>query len=93
MANLELEDSAEALQAKQTEHAVPAGVWLLFAGLIAWGVWYLIAYLGWDQAAELQGGGAGLGSNVTYTILFTAAATAAAVGLAVGMSRRAKGKR
>jgi hypothetical protein len=93
MANLELDDSAQAMQAKETEHAVPVGFWVLFWGLIAWGIYYFFTYVGWDQAADVNGGGAGLGSNVTYTVLFTVAATAAAVGLAVAMSRRARGKR
>ena len=93
MAQIELEDGPESLQAKQTEHAVPVGIWLLFGGLIAWGVYYFFAYVGWDQAGDLKGGGAALGTNVTHTIAYTAIPAAVIVALAVAMSRRARGKR
>ncbi len=93
MANLELDDSVESLQAKGTEHRVPAGIYALFAGLIVWGVYYLVAYLGWDQAADVKGGGAGLGANVGQTIAYTAIPAAVIVALAVAMSRRARAGR
>ncbi len=54
----ELPDTAEALQAKETEHRLPAGWLLLFFGLIAFGVVYLWLYSpalsGWSQAGELE---------------------------------------
>jgi hypothetical protein len=94
MADIELEDRAEALQAKETEHAVPIGYWALLGGLVAWGVYYLFAYLGWDQAGELAGAGAvGVGTNIFRTILFTALPTAVVVTLAVAMGRRRKDQR
>ena len=93
MADIELDDSVESMQAKETEHTVPVGVWVLFGGLVAWGVWYFFTYVGWDQAADLQGGGTGLGTNIGATVTYTALATVAAVALAVAMSRRARGKR
>lgn len=93
MARIELEDTPESLQARETEHAVPLGIWLLFGGLVVWGIYYFFAYVGWDQAAELKGGGAGLGTNVTHTIAYTLIPAAIIVALAVAMSRRARARR
>ena len=91
MANeIELEDSVEQLQAKRTVHAVPVGIWALFGGLVAWGVYYLVAYLGWDQAGELEGQSTSLGTNVAHTIAYTAIPAAVIVGLAVAMARRGR---
>ena len=93
MANLELDDSVEALQAKETAHAVPVGIKLLFAGLIAWGVWYLWAYspwsTGWTQEADLAGA-PGTGVNVAHTIAYTAIPTVVVLALGVAMARRKK---
>ena len=88
------EDGAESLQAKETHDAVPFGVWALFGGLILWGVWYFVSYVGWDQTAEVTSGDStAIGTNIGSTIFFTVAATAAAIGLAVGMARRARARR
>jgi amino acid transporter len=92
MANVELEDTAQALQAKETEHAVPVGYWLLFFGLIGWGVYYFFAYVGWDQAAELAGASTALASNIGRTIAFTAIPLTAVIVLAVAMARRRKAR-
>ena len=93
MADLEYEDSAESLQAKETAHTVPAGIWALFGGLILWGIYYFIAYIGWDQASDVSGNGAALGENITHTIAYTAIPAAVIVALAFAMSRRARGSR
>ena len=94
MADLELDDGADAMVAKETHDAVPYGVWALFGGLIAWGIWYFLTYLGWDQASEVTSGATtAIGTNIGSTIFFTAAATVAAVGLAVAMARRARARR
>lgn len=90
MADIELGDSAEQLQAKATEHTVPVGVWALFGGLIAWGVYYLVTYIGWDQTGELSGQTTSLGTNVTHTIAYTAIPAAVIVALAVAMARRGR---
>ena len=92
MANLELEDTVDSLQAKETEHTVPAGIWALFGGLIVWGIYYFVAYIGWDQAEDVKSGGAALGANVTHTIAYTAIPTVVILALAFAMSRRSKGK-
>ncbi len=83
----ELDDAAESLQAKDTEHDLPVGIVALFVGLIAWGVYYFVAYVGWDQAADLQGT-TGLGTNIGSTIAFTAIPAAVVIALAVAMRRR-----
>jgi hypothetical protein len=93
MANAELEDTAEALQAKETERAVPAGYWALLGGLVAWGLYYFFAYIGWDQAAELSGASTALGTNIGHTVAYTAIPLTAVIVLAVAMSRRGKGGR
>jgi len=93
MADIELEDSADALQARETAHDVPLGVKLLFAGLIAWGVYYLYAYspwtTGWTQEADLQGA-PGTGVNIAHTIAYTAIPALVALVLGVSMARRKK---
>ncbi len=93
MANPELDDTAESLQAKETEHTMPLGVWVLFGGLIVWGIYYFFTYVGWDQAEEVKGGGAALGTNITHTVAYTAIPAAVIVLLAVAMARRGKAKR
>jgi hypothetical protein len=93
MANVELEDTAQALTAKATEHAVPVGYWALLCGLVAWGLYYFVAYVGWDQAAELSGATTAVGSNIGRTVAFTAIPLGAVVALAVAMARRGKGGR
>jgi heme/copper-type cytochrome/quinol oxidase subunit 2 len=91
MANeIELEDSVEQLQAKQTAHAVPVGIWALFGGLVAWGVYYFTAYIGWDQTGELSGQSTALGTNVAHTIAYTAIPAAVIIALAVAMARRGR---
>jgi heme/copper-type cytochrome/quinol oxidase subunit 2 len=93
MADIELEDSADALQARETAHAVPLGVKLLFAGLIAWGIYYLYAYspwtTGWTQEADLQGAPA-TSVNIAHTIAYTAIPALVALVLGVSMARRKK---
>ena len=95
MADLELDDSAETLQNQETAHAFPSGLKLLFAGLIAFGVYYLWAYspwsTGWTQEADLQGAPA-TGVNIAHTIAYTAIPTVAVLALGVAMARR-KAKR
>jgi len=93
MVNIELDDGVETLQAKETEHRVPAGIYALFAGLVLWGIYYFFAYVGWDQAADVKGGGTGVGVNVSHTIAYTAIPAAVIVALAVAMSRRARGRK
>ena len=85
----ELEDAAESLQAKDTEHDLPVGIVALFVGLIAWGFYYFFTYIGWDQAADLQGT-TGLGTNIGSTIAFTAIPAAVVIALAMAMRRRSK---
>ncbi len=96
MAELEevTDEGSEELQAKATHDTVPIGIWALFGGLILWGIWYFIAYVGWDQAAEVKSGAStAIGTNIGATVFFTAAAAAAAIGLAIGMARRARAKK
>jgi TRAP-type C4-dicarboxylate transport system permease small subunit len=87
----ELDDSAEALQAQSTAHKMPVGIAALFGGLIAFGVYYFFAYVGWDQTSELKAGTA-LSTNITHTVAYTAIPAAVIVLMAVAMARR-KGKR
>jgi TRAP-type C4-dicarboxylate transport system permease small subunit len=91
MADAELEDTAQALAAKETEHAVPVGYWALVGGLVVWGIYYFFAYLGWDQAAELSGATTAVGSSIGRTIAFTAIPLTAVIVLAAAMARRGKG--
>jgi hypothetical protein len=97
MANtpVELGDSAEAMEAKETAHTVPAGYWVLFFGLIAFGIYYLWAYSpwggGWTQEGEYEAaaqGGTALGTSITHTIAYTAIPALAIAALAVMLSRR-----
>jgi heme/copper-type cytochrome/quinol oxidase subunit 2 len=89
---MELDDSAESLQAKETEHRIPVGIAALFGGLIAFGLYYFIAYIGWDQASDLNGGAA-VSTNITHTIAYTAIPAAVIIALAVAMARRKGSKR
>ena len=89
-------DDLGAFEAKETSHEIPLGWGLLFWGLIVFGVYYLWAYTpslgGWQQAQDVEGGGASAGTNMLMTILFTAIPTAAAIGLALAMrARKARG--
>ncbi len=49
----ELPDTPEALERKETAKTVPLGFWVLFFGLILWGVYYWWTYTpslgGWSQ--------------------------------------------
>lgn len=88
-------DDLSAFEAKETSHTIPVGWSLLFWGLIVFGVYYLWAYSpalgGWQQAQDVEGDGAGVGTNTLMTILFTAIPTAAAIGLALAQrARRAR---
>ena len=106
MATNELPDTADALQAKKTENAVPLGWWAFFFGLIVWGAYYTYTYTpglgGWSQsqafeestkvAASAAATASETGANIFATILFTALPTAAAIGLVVAARRRKAGK-
>jgi hypothetical protein len=88
-------DDLSAFEAKETSRTIPLGWSLLFWGLIVWGAFYLWAYSpalgGWQQAQDVEGGGASVGTNTLMTILFTAIPTAAAIGLALTQrSRKAR---
>jgi hypothetical protein len=88
-------DDLTAFEAKETSHTLPVGWSLLFWGLILFGVYYLWAYSpalgGWQQAQDVEGGGAGVGTNTLMTVLFTVIPTAAAIGLALAQrSRKAR---
>ena len=88
-------DDLSAFEAKETSHTIPLGWSLLFWGLIVFGAYYLWAYSpalgGWQQAQDVEGGGASVATNTVMTILFTAIPTAAAIGLALAQrSRKAK---
>ncbi len=96
-------DTAEGLQAKETEGKIPLGWWALFWGLIAWGIYYAWTYSpalgGWSQSkaydesvqAAVAASGE-TGANIFATVLFTALATLAAVGLVFAAARRRPGK-
>jgi hypothetical protein len=99
----ELPDTPEALERKETAKTVPMGWWLLFYGLILWGIYYWWTYTpslgGWSQerafeesskAAVAASGEAG--ANIFMTILFTVLPTLTAIGLYLGASRRKAGK-
>jgi len=51
-------DDIEALEAKDTAKKLPVGWLILFWGLIAWGIFYFVAYSpaisGWSQAAAYE---------------------------------------
>jgi hypothetical protein len=85
-------DDLSRFEAKETSRTVPLGWWLLFWGLVVWGVWYLWSFSpalgGWSQAQDAEGGGASTGSNLLATIAFTAIPTAAAVGLWLAQRRK-----
>ena len=96
----ELPDTAEALEAKETAHRVPWGYWLLFWGLIVWGIWYAWTYTpslgGWSQSQayeqSVDAAAGASGGNIFATILFTVIPTTAAILLWVVASRRKPGK-
>jgi len=99
----ELPDTADALQAKETESKIPLGWWALFWGLILWGVYYTWTYTpslgGWSQEKAFQestqaavAAAGETGTNIFATILFTAIATLAAILLVVAAARRKPGK-
>jgi hypothetical protein len=99
----ELPDTADALQAKETESKIPLGWWVLFWGLIVWGVYYTWTYTpslgGWSQEKAFQEStqaavtAAGeTGGNVFATVLFTVLPTAAAIGLWLAARRRKSAK-
>ncbi len=106
MATNELPDTADALQAKKTENAVPIGWWVFFFGLIVWGVYYVWTYTpslgGWSQskafeesakataAASAAVTASETGANIFATVLFTALATLVALVLVVAAARRGK---
>jgi hypothetical protein len=96
MADIDVDESAEALQNQETAHAFPLGLKLLFAGLVLWGVYYLFAYSPWSsgftQEADLQGAPT-TGVSVVHTIAYTAIPAAVALALGVAMARRKKVKR
>jgi choline-glycine betaine transporter len=93
MTNLELDDSLDALENKATAHRIPLGWHFLHAGLIAWGIYYLLAFSpwfsGWTQEEQLKGGTA-LEVSVTSTIAYTAIPATVLALLAWGMARRRK---
>ncbi len=89
-------DDLSAFEAKETSHTIPLGWSLLFWGLIVFGAYYLWAYSpalgGWQQAQDVEGGGAAVGTNTLMTILFTAIPTLAAIGLALAQRARRKAR-
>jgi len=91
MADLELEDSNEALQAKETAHVVPLGIKALFACLILWGIYYFVAYIGMKEDADLTGVATSV--NIVHTIAYTAIPAAVVIALGIAMARRKKAKR
>ncbi len=87
----ELPDTAEAMEAKATAHALPLGWVALLVGLVAWSLYYLWAYspwtTGWTQAGELATT-TGASTNITNTVLFTAVPAVVLVALYFAMARR-----
>src|SRR5512147_834309 len=85
-------DDLSAFEAKETSHSIPVGWSLLFWGLVLFGACYLWAYTpalgGWQQAQDVEGGGASVGTNTLMTILFTAIPTAVVVVLALAQRSR-----
>ncbi len=106
MATNELPDTADALQAKKTENAVPLGWWAFFFGLIVWGAYYTYTYTpalgGWSQSqafeestkvaatASAAAVASETGANIFATVLFTALATLMALVLVVAAARRGR---
>jgi len=99
----ELPDTADALQAKETDSKIPLGWWVLFWGLIVWGVYYTWTYTpslgGWSQEKAFQestqaavAAAGETGTNIFATILFTVLPTAAAIGLWLAARRRKSAK-
>lgn len=73
------EDQLEQFEAKETKHHLPIAFLVLFFGLIAWGLYYLVAMKGWTQGAALDAPDTSSGLNLFATILFTALPTLAAI--------------
>jgi hypothetical protein len=99
----ELPDTADALEAKETDSKIPLGWWALFWGLIVWGIYYTWTYTpslgGWSQEKAYEestkaavAAAGDTGGNIFATVLFTALATLAAVVLVVAAARRKPGK-
>ncbi len=90
----DLDDDQSRFEARDTAHTLPAGWLLLAGGLVAWGVYYLWAYLpaisGWSAAGELDAPATSAGTSIFATIFFTAVATVAAVSILVAVARRRK---
>lgn len=90
----ELPDTAEAMEAKETARKLPAGFLLLYFGLIAWGIYYLVTYspwsTGWTQAGELDQVQA-TSTNITHTVAYTAIPALVLLVLAVAMAKRKTG--
>jgi heme/copper-type cytochrome/quinol oxidase subunit 2 len=85
-------DDLSTFEAKETAHKLPVGWSILFWGLVAFGPIYLWRYTpslgGWQQAQDVEGGGASVGTNTLVTILFTAIPAAVAIGLALAQRAR-----
>ena len=51
-------ESIEGLESEETGRKLPVGWLLLFWGLIAWGIFYMVMYSpaisGWNQVAEYE---------------------------------------
>ncbi len=89
----EISDSAEAMEAKETAHALPVGFIVLFVSLVLWGIYYFFTYspaiTGWTQAKELEEGLASTtANNMTHTIAYTAIPAVVLLVMAVAMARR-----
>lgn len=58
MPTIDEQDDIAAMNRKDTEHKLPIGWVILFAGLIIWGVYYFISYTpaisGWTQDAAFE---------------------------------------
>jgi hypothetical protein len=86
-------DDLASFEAKETSHRLPVGWLLLFWGLVAWGAWFVWSHTpslggrGW-LFADVEAGGASLGSNLLWTVAFTAIPTAVAVGLILAQRRK-----
>jgi hypothetical protein len=99
----ELPDTADGLEASETDSKIPLGWWALFWGLIVWGIYYTWTYTpslgGWSQekayeeSTKAAVAAAGeTGGNIFATILFTLLAILAAGALVVAAARRKPGK-
>ncbi len=85
-------DDVSSFEAKETSSKIPVGWALLFWGLVVWGAFYLWAYTpalgGWQQAQDLEGGGASAGMNLLATVAFTAIPAAVAIALWIAQRKR-----